>query len=84
MVVDFTKPFMTLGISILYHKPMKEDPGPFSFLKPLSSEVWISIGISYILVVAALFTLSKVTPYEWTHFKMDEMNKNGDDDVNLD
>ena len=29
-VVDFTKPFMTLGVSILYRKPYKEDPGPFS------------------------------------------------------
>ena len=28
-VVDFTKPFMTLGVSILYRKPYKEDPGPF-------------------------------------------------------
>lgn len=67
-VADFTKPFMTLGVSILYRKPLKEDPGPFSFMEPLSPEVWCSIGISYIIVVISLFVFSRLTPYEWTHF----------------
>lgn len=30
---DFTSPFMTLGISILYEKPKAEDPDLTSFLK---------------------------------------------------
>ena len=59
---------MRLGVSILYRKPLKEDPGPFSFMEPLSPEVWCSIGISYIIVVIALFVFSRLTPYEWTHF----------------
>lgn len=37
--VDFTMPFMTLGISILYKKTAKPPPGLFSFLDPLSLEV---------------------------------------------
>jgi len=38
-VIDFTKPFMTLGISILFRKPEPNDPGLFSFMSPLSFEV---------------------------------------------
>lgn len=35
-VVDFTMPFMNLGISVLYRKPVKQPPNLFSFLSPLS------------------------------------------------
>lgn len=35
-VVDFTMPFMNLGISVLYRKPIKQPPNLFSFLSPLS------------------------------------------------
>jgi len=38
-VIDFTKPFMNLGISILFRKPEKKAPGLFSFMSPLSFEV---------------------------------------------
>ncbi|KAI6071345.1 Glutamate receptor [Aix galericulata] len=40
-VIDFSKPFMTLGISILYRKPNGTNPGVFSFLNPLSPDIWI-------------------------------------------
>lgn len=39
--VDFTMPFMSLGISILFRKPVKQPPNLFSFLSPLSLDVWI-------------------------------------------
>lgn len=35
-VVDFSMPFMNLGISVLYRKPVKQPPNLFSFLSPLS------------------------------------------------
>jgi len=38
-VVDFSTPFMNLGISIMIHKPEKQKPSVFSFSEPLSSEV---------------------------------------------
>lgn len=38
--VDFTMPFMNLGISVLYRKPVKQPPNLFSFLSPLSLDVW--------------------------------------------
>lgn len=41
-VIDFSKPFMSLGISIMIKKPMKQRPGVFNFLNPLSKEIWVS------------------------------------------
>lgn len=41
-VIDFSKPFMSLGISIMIKKPVKPNPGVFSFLNPLSKEIWVS------------------------------------------
>lgn len=41
-VIDFSKPFMSLGISIMIKKPMKQKPGLLSFLNPLSKEIWVS------------------------------------------
>lgn len=47
-VIDFSKPFMSLGISIMIKKPMKQKPGLLSFLNPLSKEIWVSFFfISY-------------------------------------
>uniref|UniRef100_A0A1I8ABH5 Glutamate receptor n=1 Tax=Steinernema glaseri TaxID=37863 RepID=A0A1I8ABH5_9BILA len=45
-VVDFTKPFLSLGISILYKIPPDNQPDLFSFLNPLSLEIWICIVIA--------------------------------------
>ncbi|XP_017492005.1 PREDICTED: glutamate receptor 1-like, partial [Rhagoletis zephyria] len=39
-VIDFSKPFMSLGISIMIKKPVKQTPGVFSFMDPLSQEIW--------------------------------------------
>lgn len=41
-VIDFSKPFMSLGISIMIQKPVKQRPNFFSFLNPLSKEIWVS------------------------------------------
>lgn len=46
-VVDFTMPFMNLGISILYRKPVKQPPNLFSFLSPLSLDVWCYMAVSF-------------------------------------
>jgi len=34
-IVDFSKPFMQLGISIMIKKPEKQKPGVFSFMDHL-------------------------------------------------
>ncbi len=64
-VVDFTKPFLSLGISILYKVPTSKKPGLFSFLNPLSLEIWIYTLIAYILVSLILMILARFSPYEW-------------------
>ena len=63
--VDFTMPFMTLGISILYAKPIKQPPELFSFLSPLSVEVWMYMGMSYMGVSILIFVLSRMSPDDW-------------------
>ena len=47
-VIDFSKPFMSLGISIMIQKPKKEVPGVFSFMYPLSYEIWMCVIFAYI------------------------------------
>ena len=57
--VDFTMPFMNLGISILYQKPTKQPPNLFSFLSPLSLDVWIYMATAYLGVSVLLFILAR-------------------------
>ncbi|XP_069950782.1 glutamate receptor ionotropic, kainate 2-like isoform X2 [Cherax quadricarinatus] len=63
--VDFTMPFMNMGISILYKKPQKMAPSLFSFLSPLSLEVWMYMITAYVGVSVLLYILARFTPYEW-------------------
>ncbi|XP_068232916.1 glutamate receptor 1-like isoform X2 [Palaemon carinicauda] len=72
-VIDFTKPFMTLGISIMIKKPMKQKPGVFSFMSPLSEEIWMCVVCAYVGVSIVLFLVSRFSPYEWK--VMESFNK---------
>uniref|UniRef100_A0A1S4G9X1 Uncharacterized protein n=1 Tax=Anopheles gambiae TaxID=7165 RepID=A0A1S4G9X1_ANOGA len=63
--VDFTMPFMNLGISILYRKPTKEPPSLFSFMSPFSKQVWLYLGGAYMMVSMSLFILGRISPKEW-------------------
>ncbi|XP_023035438.1 glutamate receptor ionotropic, kainate 2 isoform X3 [Drosophila willistoni] len=63
--VDFTIPFMNLGIAILFRKPMKEPPKLFSFMSPFSGEVWIFLGLAYTSVSITMFVLGRLSPAEW-------------------
>ncbi|XP_062131998.1 glutamate receptor 1 [Drosophila sulfurigaster albostrigata] len=64
-VIDFTKPFMSLGISIMIKKPVKQTPGVFSFLNPLSQEIWMSVILSYVGVSIVLYFVTRFPPHEW-------------------
>jgi len=64
-VIDFTKPFMNLGISILFKRPLDETPSLFSFLAPLSFDVWIFMLVVYVSVSFALFVVARFSPFEW-------------------
>ncbi|KAG1662344.1 Glutamate receptor ionotropic, kainate 2 [Nymphon striatum] len=63
--VDFTMPFMNLGISILFKKPTQSVPSLLSFLSPLSWKVWIYMLMAYVGVSVFLFIIARFSPYEW-------------------
>ncbi|ESP00055.1 hypothetical protein LOTGIDRAFT_112937, partial [Lottia gigantea] len=64
--VDFSKPFMSTGISIMIKKPDKQKPGVFSFMQPLDMTVWSCIGIGFLAVSFVLFFVGRFSPYEWS------------------
>ncbi|CAO1303090.1 unnamed protein product [Diamesa hyperborea] len=64
-VIDFSKPFMSLGISIMIKKPVKQKPGFFSFLNPLSKEIWVCVIFSFLGVSIVLYIVSRFSPHEW-------------------
>nr|XP_054755424.1 glutamate receptor 4-like [Lytechinus pictus] len=64
-VIDFTKPYMSLGISIMIKKPQHTHPSVFSFMHPLSYEIWLSIIFTYLGVSVVMFLISRFSPDEW-------------------
>nr|QGW50658.1 ionotropic receptor 16 [Propsilocerus akamusi] len=64
-VIDFSKPFMSLGISIMIKKPVKQKPSFFSFLNPLSKEIWVCVIFSFVGVSIVLYIVSRFSPHEW-------------------
>ncbi|KAJ3649499.1 hypothetical protein Zmor_021239 [Zophobas morio] len=65
--VDFTTPFMNLGISILYQKPRKAPPSFFSFADPFALEIWRLLALAYFSVSLVLFVLGRICASEWTN-----------------
>lgn len=63
--VDFTHPFMTLGVAIMYKKPKIEEAEMYSFLMPLSKEVWLSMWSAYVGISLTLWLISRLSPTEW-------------------
>lgn len=43
------------GISILFRKPEEKEPDLFSFLSPLSTDVWIYMATAFLAVSIMLF-----------------------------
>jgi len=64
-VIDFSKPFMQLGISIMIKKPEKQKPGVFSFMDPLHYYIWLCIVLSYLGVSLVMFIVGRFSPAEW-------------------
>ncbi|KAH8381769.1 hypothetical protein KR009_000049 [Drosophila setifemur] len=63
--IDFSIPFMNLGIGILYLKPQKAKPELFTFMDPFSGEVWLFLGFSFLGVALSFFILGRLSPSEW-------------------
>ncbi|CAF0962275.1 unnamed protein product [Adineta ricciae] len=64
-VVDFSKPFMNLGISVMIRKPDAQKPGVFSFMNPVSMEIWLCFSLSYFAVSVVLFLTSCLVHTGW-------------------
>ncbi|CAG9769593.1 unnamed protein product [Ceutorhynchus assimilis] len=65
--VDFTSPFMNLGISILFQKPQKAPPNFFSFAEPFAIDTWIALAIAFVVVSLSFFLLGRICPDEWNN-----------------
>lgn len=65
-VVDFSPPYETSKLTILLQKRASEEAGMSvkSFFEPFSVQVWMSIGIAYILTSLLVFVVARVSPYE--------------------
>lgn len=57
--VDFSTPFMRLGISILYSKADEEDPNMYAFLKVFSDDVWIYSATLYLVITIVIYFISR-------------------------
>ncbi|EFN66207.1 Glutamate receptor, ionotropic kainate 2 [Camponotus floridanus] len=66
-VIDFTKPFMNLGIGILFKVPSGQPTRLFSFMNPLAIEIWLYVLAAYMLVSFTLFVMARFSPYEWNN-----------------
>lgn len=64
-VVDFTLPFMTTGVSILFLKPSKAESDFFGFLAPFSNTVWILLVLALAMTSFFSFICGRLSPYEW-------------------
>nr|QHN69190.1 ionotropic receptor 9 [Sirex nitobei] len=66
-VIDFTKPFMNLGISILFKVPTSHPARLFSFMNPLAIEIWLYVLAAYVLVSMTMFVVARFSPYEYNN-----------------
>lgn len=57
--VDFTKPFMTKGTTVVVRRP-EQHIWVFQFLSPLSKVVWSAIFFAFAIVSLVLFGVSRV------------------------
>ncbi|KAF8794062.1 Glutamate receptor ionotropic like protein [Argiope bruennichi] len=64
-VIDFTKPYMNLGIGILFKLPKSMPSRLFSFMSPLAVDIWIYVLAAYALVSLCMFIVARFSPYEW-------------------
>uniref|UniRef100_A0AAN0LJ29 Glutamate receptor ionotropic kainate 2 n=1 Tax=Polyphagotarsonemus latus TaxID=1204166 RepID=A0AAN0LJ29_9ACAR len=63
--VDFTMPFLSLGIAILFSKSSVETKDLFSFMQPFNVKVWLLLGTACLGVSLLLYIISRISPYEW-------------------
>ena len=68
-VVDLSKPFLNLGLSILFKRPEPRAPKLFSFMAPLHFDIWICIFLAYLVTSLIIYTNACLSPFEWLKSK---------------
>ena len=58
-VVDFSMPFLDLGISILFVKAPEKSVNLFAFLLPLSQNVWLLMIFAGFAVSVVMYGIAK-------------------------
>ncbi|KAI5647012.1 receptor family ligand binding region domain-containing protein [Phthorimaea operculella] len=64
-VVDFSKPFLSFDLKPNKKATTEFNETIFSFLNPLSKEIWVCIVFSVFAVSVVLFLVSRFSPNEW-------------------
>ncbi|XP_065356425.1 glutamate receptor ionotropic, kainate 2 [Calliphora vicina] len=64
-VVDFTVPFMQLGVSILFYKPKPPEKSLFAFLHPFAVEVWFYLLVALLVMSLCFKVLGRLTQDDW-------------------
>ncbi|RVE46687.1 hypothetical protein evm_008650 [Chilo suppressalis] len=64
-VVDFSEPFLSIDAPMPNKRVPKQLSDTFSFLKPLSKEIWLCVLFSFFAVSIVLFLVSRFSPHEW-------------------
>ncbi|RNA18160.1 Glutamate receptor kainate 2 [Brachionus plicatilis] len=67
--IYMTKPFLNLGLSILFKQPEPKPPKMLSFLAPLSSKIWTYMFLSYLITSLVMFINARISPNEWLKVK---------------
>ena len=62
--MDFSMPFLDLGISILYVAAPEKTIDYFSFLAPLSTGVWLLMLAGGFAVSVAINIATRMSPFE--------------------
>ena len=65
--VEFSTPWMTLGISIIFQKPRQAPPGLMSFLSPFTVEVWIYISLGNMIIILYAKSQLRVKSTDYSH-----------------
>ncbi|XP_068617322.1 glutamate receptor ionotropic, kainate 2-like [Battus philenor] len=63
--IDFSTPFMTLGIGILYKTPSKQPPEMFSFMAVFSKEVWYYMVLVQLGLGVIMIFVGRISHKEW-------------------
>ncbi|XP_017845406.1 glutamate receptor ionotropic, kainate 2 [Drosophila busckii] len=74
-VVDFTVPFMQLGISILAYKEPPPAADAYAFLRPYGMDVWLYVMVAMLITAMVLILAGRMDPYEWEQPVLNERNE---------